>query len=140
MATKNRKHTVFLGERYGLWTVAGREKKHPKHGYIVRCKCLCGTERDVVVRTLTTGKSQSCGCLVVHTSPQGQFELRIHWTRIPSWFNDWNSYEQFYLWALRTGFKCGAELERHKVTKAYGPDNCYWTPRRRPRSPWPRKI
>lgn len=35
--------------------------KHRQRYY--RCRCACGTEKDVPAYNLTTGASLSCGCL-----------------------------------------------------------------------------
>lgn len=50
------------GQSFGFWTVlafAGRDKRNAT---VWSCKCVCGTERNVVVGSLTGGKSRSCGC------------------------------------------------------------------------------
>lgn len=47
-----------MGDRFGLWTVTGPITRgcYPK----VPCRCDCGTERDVDVRSLIKGKSTRC--------------------------------------------------------------------------------
>lgn len=49
---------VHAEETYNSWTVLedgqGAVNK-------VRCRCVCGAERDVLISALTTGRSQSCG-------------------------------------------------------------------------------
>lgn len=138
---KDKIHSVYLGEKYGLWTIAGRERYTLKYGHIVRCKCICGTEREVIVRTLTTGKSKSCGCYIVYKSDRADYNLNVIWMGIPILDRErhWKHFTPFKLWALRTGYKYGATLERHKPNQPYSPDNCFWAPKRRPRSPWLRK-
>jgi len=52
------------GERFGSWTVLGPSTA-PRGGHDgakVRARCDCGTERDVTLRRVRIGKSQSCGC------------------------------------------------------------------------------
>lgn len=62
------KITVDLtGEKFGRWTVLHKafERKNTK-GYTEiywKCKCDCGTERDVYQNYLLRGSTLSCGCL-----------------------------------------------------------------------------
>lgn len=46
------------------WTILGPGKTRGKNR-TYRCRCLCGTERDVRVDLLKKGKSISCGCFAV---------------------------------------------------------------------------
>lgn len=49
---------------FGRWTVqyfTGKTTKNRQR--IWHCKCICGNEKDVDSWTLTSGQSQSCGCL-----------------------------------------------------------------------------
>lgn len=51
--------TDLTGHTYGYWLVQGPAAKK---GYW-RCVCTkCTTQRDVLGSSLTSGKSQSCGC------------------------------------------------------------------------------
>lgn len=59
------------GDKFGRWTVVGLSEKK---GY-VRCKCDCGTIKDVGKSDLKSGKSKSCGCLSLEKKRQRQFEL-----------------------------------------------------------------
>lgn len=55
---------VNIGDVFYRWTVIGDSFK--KNGvYYNRCRCSCGTEKDVQKRLLTspTSPSKSCGCL-----------------------------------------------------------------------------
>lgn len=52
-------YSSLIGQTYGYWTVVGLAAA-PRR---VRCKCRCGTERDVAVSQLKTGGSKSCGCM-----------------------------------------------------------------------------
>ncbi|MBR4866263.1 MAG: hypothetical protein IKU11_06225 [Clostridia bacterium] len=49
-------------EAFGRWTVIGEGsgKNNPRRWL---CRCACGTEREVLERSLRYGRSQSCGCL-----------------------------------------------------------------------------
>ena len=50
------------GDTYGRWTVIGPSFPVGRRSFI-RCRCRCGTERDVEVQSLRSGQSSSCGCL-----------------------------------------------------------------------------
>ena len=55
--------SVIVGERFGRWTAimdTGERTKNRQHIWL--CKCDCGTVRNVDSRSLTSGRSKSCGC------------------------------------------------------------------------------
>ena len=43
------------------WTILGETRKNGRKYY--RCRCDCGTEREIYYRSIEQGVSQSCGCL-----------------------------------------------------------------------------
>lgn len=56
--------------KVGRWTVLGEIRKNGKKYY--RCRCECGTERDVYYRSIDSGESKSCGCLRRELSSENQ--------------------------------------------------------------------
>lgn len=56
----------MIGKKFGRWTALSQaESKKDHRGYnitMIKCRCDCGVERDVMKYTLLNGKSQSCGC------------------------------------------------------------------------------
>ena len=52
---------VYPGARIGRWTVLSKCAGDGERRW--RCRCDCGTERDVFERSLRYGGSLSCGCL-----------------------------------------------------------------------------
>ena len=54
----NSKYNIQLGDKFGRWEVISLDSKP---GY-VKCKCVCGTIRDVPKNVLARGISTSCGC------------------------------------------------------------------------------
>jgi hypothetical protein len=53
----------LLGKIFGYWTVIN-EQSASGGGHIKwLCKCICGTERNVVGSSLINGTSVSCGCV-----------------------------------------------------------------------------
>lgn len=51
-----------VGEQFGRWTVVGASFMRGSGHRMVRCRCECGTEQDVLVFALRKGTSRSCGC------------------------------------------------------------------------------
>lgn len=56
----------LTGQKFGLWTVLEKGKvKKTSSGTVIywKCRCDCGTEKEVRGSDLKNGKSTSCGCL-----------------------------------------------------------------------------
>lgn len=51
-------NVYIAGQKFGDWTIVGKGKKKD---YLI-CKCVCGTVREVLVYSLRSNKSVSCGC------------------------------------------------------------------------------
>lgn len=51
----------MIGTKVGRWTVLREVRKNGRKYY--ECRCDCGTVKEVYYRSLTEGKSLSCGCL-----------------------------------------------------------------------------
>ena len=56
----NSRIPVRPGAIFNQWTVLG-ENPHKRHGMVL-CRCSCGTEREVFVQNLLSGRSTNCGC------------------------------------------------------------------------------
>lgn len=52
----------IVGQRFGRLTVIERAENRGHHLYY-RCKCDCGTEKEISGDSLRKGTSQSCGCV-----------------------------------------------------------------------------
>ena len=52
------KYNIQIGDVFGQWEVIGQGSKP----YYSKCRCTCGTIRDVSNRSLCAGDSKSCGC------------------------------------------------------------------------------
>lgn len=50
----------LTNQNFGFWTALYPIKKNNRIYW--HCKCQCGTEKDVLQYSLTSGKSKSCGC------------------------------------------------------------------------------
>lgn len=51
------------GARFGRWLVIAETGDRDGSSVVWRCRCDCGTERNLRATRLVSGKSQSCGCL-----------------------------------------------------------------------------
>lgn len=59
---RDQRRSEVLGKTFGRWTVIGYPGVKGEKT-IWRCRCSCGTERDVSRSTLKSGPLVSCGCL-----------------------------------------------------------------------------
>ena len=55
---KRSDYPTLIGKAFGYWTVIDLSDEQ----YRVKCRCRCGTEKDILVNSLLNGKSTSCGC------------------------------------------------------------------------------
>ena len=66
MNRHHRRAVDVKGQVFGEWKVIGHTRRLTTPGgnsyYVAKCRCSCGTERDVPVYNLTRGLSKSCGC------------------------------------------------------------------------------
>lgn len=51
----------MIDQKVGRWTILGEFRKGRLLYY--KCRCECGTVRDVRANSIRTGRSKSCGCL-----------------------------------------------------------------------------
>lgn len=58
----SRKAIIPVGKTFGRLTVIERVIPSPRHP-IVRCQCSCGKTHDVLLESLKSGNTSSCGCL-----------------------------------------------------------------------------
>lgn len=68
--------TKFLGKKYGNWTILGPTKQDSPSRR-VECKCSCGVEKSVRLRSLIIGDSKSCGSAVHVKKKHGMRSTRI---------------------------------------------------------------
>ena len=65
MAKSALKTDNLTGQTFGRWTVLGPGDKNAKGEQKWLCQCECGSQRQVLGRSLRSGGSLSCGCLRV---------------------------------------------------------------------------
>jgi len=123
-----------------------------------RCRCACGNETMVDGHKLRSGKTKSCGCLVIEMSKQANTvhggapsgnPTRLYriWTgmlnrcRNPNVESfpryggrgiavcaEWHSFKPFRDWAAANGYRDDLSIERRNNDGNYEPDNCTWIP------------
>jgi len=65
------RHPDLAGRKFGRWTVLAKleSREHAgKRRLFWKCRCDCGEEREFQGDLLTSGGSQSCGCLAIDTN------------------------------------------------------------------------
>lgn len=144
----------LIGQKFGRLTVIGDGlRENWVHKW--ECKCKCGNIVLVDTSKLTTGHTQSCGCLQKERTSKaslihGKSKSRIHkeWRSIlhrcknPSashyenyggrgikvcdeWQGE-NGFLNFYKWSMENGYADNLTLDRKNNDKGYSPDNCRW--------------
>lgn len=136
-----------VGDVYGKLTVLGDAPKTSANRRVY-VRCECGTEKSVLLGSLRSGRTVSCGCVhkeTVRTHGQSRSGNKLYrvWASMKSRCNDpnnanyhgrgisvceaWQTFEPFHTWALSHGYKDGLSIDRRDNSKGYSPDNCWWT-------------
>lgn len=111
----------------------------------IKCKCQCGTEKEIGYSSLRDGSVKSCGCL--HSKQAKELgksgkkynadiikhKLFNSWLnmkrRYPNGFvEEWRDYNYFYNWGINLWFERSC-LIRIDQSKQYDPDNCRFVPK-----------
>lgn len=119
------KFVDLTGRKFGRWTVV--EYRGKSRWY---CKCQCGTEREVLSKSLIEGRSTSCGChhktiIAAKLTRHGGSDSRLYnvWAHMKgrcqnpndpkySYYggigvavcDEWQSFEPFSVWAYNNGY------------------------------------
>lgn len=118
------------------------------------CKCDCGKKTIVPGNKLRSGHTTSCGCVRFsrigeHNRTHGMTNSRLYniWSRMKARCNnpkeqyyylyggrgikicdEWaNSFELFYEWSIKNGYKENLTIDRKNTNGDYCPSNCKWS-------------
>lgn len=116
------------------------------------CKCDCGNMKSIISTHLLSGATTSCGCYQKEKASEANGKhglsttsLHNRWKAIKqrclnpqnnryddygergiSLCAEWCEFQNFYNWAIVSGYKEGLTLDRIDNSKGYYPDNCRW--------------
>ena len=137
------------GEKFGRLTVLRMDSVRNYHT-MWKCRCECGNEITVQGNHLTSGHTQSCGCLQRERASKTTARIKtIHGHRYDRIYKNWmcmksrcgkrKGYENvsicdewaqdfmaFRKWSMENGYKEGLTIDRINVYGNYEPSNCRW--------------
>ena len=142
----------LIGKRFGKLVVLCICDQRQSGHIVAHCICDCGNEKDVMISSLRNGRTKSCGCfrreyVIGKNTTHGLSGTRLYsiWCDMhkrcekPSnkryenyggrgitVCSDWQTFQPFYDWAMKSGYQPSLSIDRINVDREYSPKNCRW--------------
>ena len=149
----NRGHGLIdiTGQKFGRLTAIKYVDYTNNNGSRWLFKCDCGKEIVTTSSSVRRGRTKSCGCynqeLRKNRIKHGMFNTKMYcaWVHMRQRCNnpkcksyqdyggrgitvceEWNTFINFYDWAMANGYEESLTLDRIDNDENYEPDNCRW--------------